>query len=333
MLSFAAPWMFSLLLLPSLLAVYQRLSGRPRTTGTAAIALPPRLQQALTDTGHDVSSSRPSILQSALLWLCWLCLVSALARPAWITDRHILPAGSHDMALVIDLSASMEKKDFFIAGESVGRLSVVRQVLHQFVPARRGDRLSLVLFGKEAFVAAPLGFDTAHILRVMDTSRAGLAGRTTAIGDALGLAIDSLRHDESRDRVIILLSDGTNNAGNVEPESAARLAARLGIRVHTIGLGADTGDVGVTLGTRSATADLDDDSLKQIARHGNGQYFRARNSTELARIYQSIDQLETRRDSAPPVLQRLDIRNPLIVALLVLLLLSATVSRLWYRHR
>jgi len=216
----------------------------------------------------------------------------------------------------------MERRDFSIDNEPVNRLVVVKRIASEFISNRKGDRVGLVLFGSEAFIASALTYDVDSVNTTMQGSGIGMAGRTTAMGDALGLAIKSLRDDPADEKAIVLLSDGTNNAGTVEPEDAAKLAATLGITVHTIGLGSDGSDVAGQQ-FQSASADLDEATLKAIASASGGEFFRAHTSNELKAIYTQIDSLESADVTAPPLIIRQDFRNLFIV--LSLLFLAASV--------
>lgn len=222
----------------------------------------------------------------------------------------------------------MERRDFMIGEEQVDRLTVVKRIASDFLLARAGDRIGLVLFGSEAFVASPPTFDLNAVSGILASTGTGMAGRTTAIGNALGLAIQTLKNDPAENKAIVLLSDGTNNAGTAEPESAAELAQQLGIRIHTIGLGS-AGNVESTDGYlhTSAAADLDESTLRAIADAANGQYFRAHTTQELRSIYQAIDKLEKTEANAPPVVVKQDIRNLFVLGLLMATMALALLGR------
>ena len=219
----------------------------------------------------------------------------------------------------------MERRDFSIDNETVNRLVVVKNIASEFIGSRKGDRVGLVLFGSEAFIASPLTYDVDSVNTTLQGSGIGMAGRTTAMGDALGLAIKSLRDDPAVEKAIVLLSDGTNNAGTVEPEDAAELAISLGITVHTIGLGSeDAGIEGQQF--QSASADLDEATLKAVASASGGEFFRARTSAELKAIYAEIDALESANVPAPPLIIKRDFRNLFIVLSLLCLFVSLIIE-------
>ena len=226
---FSWPWVFLLLPLPLVLRA---------STGTQrkSLRIPPELESALTQSQHSRAALKSRMLW---LWLAWCLLLLTLSQP-WIPgDTSVQPVSGRALTLAVDVSASMERRDFSLDGVQSDRLSVVKQVAHDFVLARAGDRVGLVIYGKEAFIASPLTFDLNAVADILDSSGIGMAGRSTAIGDAIGLAIQTLRDDPAANKAIVLLSDGTNNAGSVEPESAAELARSLGIRIHTIAMGSE----------------------------------------------------------------------------------------------
>lgn len=302
MVSFGWPWAFVLLPLPLLLGW----AGRKRHS--EAIAVPPMLAEALGASGAETKTRTRWLV--ALLWAGWALLISAIAQPALVTGTAISPATGRAMVVVIDLSSSMERKDFELEGRAVDRLTALKSVARAFIEARKGDRIGLVLFGDEAFSAAPISYDLASISNALEESAIGMAGRATAIGDALGLAIVKLRADPAPNKAIVLLSDGTNNSGEAEPEDAALLAKQLGIRVQTIGMASVA-----TAGGMDAAADLDEETLRRIAEQSGGQFFRARTTKELKAVYDAIDKLETSASDAPPTVPRVDIRNWLLIPL------------------
>jgi len=226
--------------------------------------------------------------------LAWLLLVLAASRPQWLGDSIAIPVSGRDLMLAVDLSDSMSTGDFMIDDQKVNRLQATKRVASQFIERRRGDRLGLILFGTQAYLQAPLTFDSKTVNRLLQESAIGLAGERTAIGDAIGLAIKRLDLESDNSRVLILMTDGANTAGEVTPLKAAQLAATRGLRIYTIGIGADEQIVDTWFGQRrvNPSAQLDEKTLREIARLSGGRYFRARDSEELARIYQLLDELE-----------------------------------------
>lgn len=253
--------------------------------------------QALSEqrTGTSRATGRLPIFA---LWAIWLLLLLSAARPLWIGEPIELPNSGRDLMLAVDISGSMKIEDMQFNKALVPRITAVRQLGAQFIERRQGDRLGLILFGSNAYVQSPLSFDTATVKRFLLEAQIGFAGQDTAIGDAIGLAVKRLKERPAQSRVLILLSDGRDTASSVKPEDAAKLAAQLGIRIYTIGIGADSmstpGLFGSSFGSRQVnpSAELDESGLKAIAQMTGGQYFRARNPAELAAIYELLDQLE-----------------------------------------
>ena len=196
--------------------------------------------------------------------------------------------------LAVDLSDSMRTGDFVIEDEQVNRLQATKRVASEFIERRRGDRLGLILFGTRAYLQTPLTFDSKTVNRLLQESAIGLAGERTAIGDAIGLAIKRLDLESENSRVLILMTDGANTAGEVTPLKAAQLAAERGLRIYTIGIGADEQIEDTWFGQRrvNPSAQLDEKTLREIATLTGGRYFRARDSQELAQIYLLLDELE-----------------------------------------
>ena len=288
MFEFAWPWMFLLLPLP--LLIWYFVPSLAARHGSALRI--PYLDDfsAVAADEISISSSKLSLL---LLLLGWLALVTATARPAWVGDPVEVSRSGRDLMLAIDLSGSMEEKDFQLRGRRVDRLTATKAVAGEFIKQRKGDRIGLILFGDQAYLQTPLTFDHQTVYRLLNESATRLAGRSTAIGDAIGLAIKQLRKQEDRQQVLILMTDGTNTAGRVGPLEAAKMAAQEGLKIYTVGIGAIQRTRRGLFGTRSAgRSDLDEKTLKAIAKETGGQYFRAHNTQEFARIYEELDRLE-----------------------------------------
>lgn len=319
-MEFAWPWIFLLLPLPLLFR------QPTQALASSALRIPPMLGHALDELQ---STKRYSLnLEQTGMWLAWILLLLTLSQPWRPGETVVQPVSGRALAMVVDLSGSMERRDFTLDGETSDRLSVVKSVAGQFIEARQGDRISLVLFGREAFVASPLSFDLGAIRTILDSAGIGMAGRSTAIGDALGLAIKTLRDDPSPSKAIVLLSDGTNNSGSAEPESAATFARELGIRIHSVAMGSEDGDTPTSGYATANSADLDEETLEAIANDSGGRYFRARSRDELNAVYQEIDTLERSESDAPPVVLQQDLRHWPLMFLLGLLCLLAIRRRL-----
>jgi Ca-activated chloride channel homolog len=232
----------------------------------------------------------------AALAVVWVLAVLAAARPQFVGEPVALPMTGRDLLLSVDLSGSMEEQDFQLNGEWVDRLTALKSVATDFIERRVGDRVGLILFGREAYLQAPLTFDRKTVSTLLDESVIGLAGKETAIGDSIGLAIRTLEDAgvEQGRRVLLLLTDGANTAGAVEPRKAAELAAQRQMVIYTIGIGADSLTVRSLFGLReiNPSADLDEETLTAIAEATGGRYFRARDTAEFAQIYKILDELE-----------------------------------------
>jgi Ca-activated chloride channel family protein len=225
--------------------------------------------------------------------LAWSLLVLAAARPQWLGDPVQLPIAGRDLMLAVDVSGSMEQEDYRLHGRPANRLDVVKAVAGRFIERRAGDRLGLVLFGTRAYLQTPLTYDRDTVGAMLNESVIGLAGRDTAIGDAIALAIKRLRQQPDDNRVLILLTDGANTAGNVAPLAAARLAAQAGVRIYTIGIGGGQVDVRSPFGMLlQQGSDLDPVTLQAIAVATGGQYFQATDAVQLEQVYEELDRLE-----------------------------------------
>ena len=288
MLTLIWPWLLALLPLPWL----YRWLRKPLASQTAALIAP--VYTELVDQGTNRTAGIKHWLSWLLLIFMWFSVVLAATRPQWIGDPITLPASGRDLLLAVDISPSMEEEDMQVGNAMVDRLAVVKTVVGDFVARRNGDRLGLILFGSSAYLQTPLTFDRKTLNTLLQEALIGFAGKGTAIGDAIGLGVKRLKDRPENARVIILLTDGVNNSGEVDPHKAAQLAAAYGVKIYTIGIGADEVLRRSLFGTRrvNPSADLDEEALTDIAKLTGGQYFRARNPEDLARIYSVLDELE-----------------------------------------
>lgn len=259
-----------------------------------ALKVPPAAEfEGLLSSGTGKHSAR---LRLIALWAVWSLVVLAAARPQYVGEATSLPVSGRDLLIAVDLSGSMEEQDFQLEGQFVDRLTATKAVAADFIDRRVGDRIGLILFGREAYLQTPLTFDRTTVQTLLDESAIGLAGKETAIGDAIGLAIRTLDDagiEEGR-RVLILLTDGANTAGAVDPLKAAELAAQRHVVIYTVGIGATALTVRGIFGVRqiNPSADLDEETLTKIADLTGGKYFRARDTEEFAKIYSILDELE-----------------------------------------
>ncbi|MEM9384403.1 MAG: VWA domain-containing protein [Pseudomonadota bacterium] len=245
--------------------------------------------QALGGGGAGVPNLRSWPLVVAAL--AWTLLVGAAARPIWQGQAISLPVSGRDLMMAVDISGSMQNRDFRLGGRMVDRLEATKTVASEFIIRREGDRIGLVLFGRQAYLQTPLTFDRETVKTLLEEAEVGFAGKETAIGDAIGLSLKRLRRDAGDDRVLILLTDGANTAGELDPLKAAELAASEGLRIYTIGIGAAGRASPFTLRMLPGS-ELDESTLISIAETTGGQYFRAHDTAELARIYAYLDELE-----------------------------------------
>lgn len=299
MMSFIWPWAFVILPLPFILRL---LLPRARQGNDAALRVPRLADYDISEAGSYVSeTTRWPLL---LYMLAWTCLVIAIARPQWTGEPVELPVSGRDLMLAIDISKSMDHSIRHNIG-SVSRITATKAVASAFIEKRVGDRIGLILFGDQAYVQAPLTFDRETVNILLQEAFTGLAGQATAIGDAIGLAVKRISAQQARKKhqgknrtavdknadtgmtasigeshVLILLTDGVSNRGEITPIKAAELAAKKGLRIHTIGIG------------NRGSRELDEVTLRRIAKITGGQYFRAYNTADLQEIYTLLDQLE-----------------------------------------
>lgn len=262
-------------------------------------------------------------LKFLYLFAIWSCLVCALARPQFAGEPFHMKAENRDIMLVVDISTSMLQPDFSTNNQRINRLSAVKAVVSAFIEKRTEDRVGLILFGTLAYLQSPLTFDKQSVKEILMNTDAGMAGDSTSIGDALGIALKNLRNEDRKDnKVIILLTDGENNDGSLSMAQAIDLAEKEGIKIYTIGVGGQGNFMSSLLHLRAN--ELDEASLKELSNKTKGNYFRAKDLSSLAQIYQKIDNLEPQTNEGA-VIQ--EIREyfyiPLLIALVLLVFLFA----------
>jgi len=323
-LTLAWPWLLAVLPLP-LLAAWL-LPRAPESTG-AALRLPfyAGLQSAMGEGFTNASRWRLLLAAGA-----WMLLVIAATRPQFIGEPLQLPVTGRDLLLAVDISGSMETPDMQLGRQVTDRLTAVKAVAGEFIERREGDRLGLILFGEQAYLQTPLTFDHKTVRTLLNEAVIGLAGKSTAIGDAIGLAVKRLRDQAQENRVVILLTDGANTAGSVEPLKAADLAAAEGLRIYTIGVGAESRVVHGLLGSRQVgNNELDEATLTAIAEKTGGRYFRARDIAGLEEIYRLLDELEPAGSDAETFRPVRELYAwPLAAALMISVVLTVMVSGL-----
>ncbi|MDV7144966.1 VWA domain-containing protein [Tropicimonas sp. TH_r6] len=284
-LSFAFPWAFLLLPLPLLVWRFAP-PYRDRTRAlripffreiTEAAGLEPRAGSAIL---------RRRRLQMIAATLCWVLLVLGLARPELLGQQVTVEKAARDMVLAVDISGSMDARDMEDAsGARQQRLQVVKDVVGQFIDAREGDRIALIVFGTRAFVQTPFTEDLVSVRSLLEATQVGMAGPDTAIGDAIGLAIRSFETSEVDQRLLVLLSDGADTSSRMSPVNAAEIAAQQGVSIFTIGVGDPNG---------SGDDKVDLKALEDIAARANGAFYYATDSAGLQEIYAEIDRQNPR---------------------------------------
>ncbi len=284
MFELAAPWFLLLLPLPALAARFLR----PGRTSGGVLVVPERIGAALFEIGRGEPAGQGARVRRWMPWVIWGLVVVALTGPRELSPVPALSVSGRDLAIVLDLSGSMVRDDFHLDGRQVTRLEAVSTVGAAFARRRAGDRVALIVFGSEAYYASPFTFDTQAVARRIEEAEIGVSGRATNISDGLGLALKRMAESEAATRVVILLSDGVNNAGATNPRGVASLAADMGVRVHTIALGpkdlesAEDGERGV----------VDAAALRAIAQISGGESFRVRTTDDLITVTEALDRLE-----------------------------------------
>jgi Ca-activated chloride channel family protein len=291
-ITFAQPWLLLLLLAIPLLAYLRGRQGNAPTVIFSTTA-------ALRSLGKRANSRAGDFLAS-LTFLAFALLIIALARPQSGKTFRQVDASGIDIMLVLDVSKSMLAEDFFIGNQRTNRITVVKEVTEKFIQERPNDRIGLIAFSGRPYLVSPLTLDHDWLLKNMERVQVGLVEDGTAIGSALASAANRLRGDKTaKSRVIILLTDGDNNAGKISPTTAAEAAAAVGNKIYTIGAGTE-GEAPFPYGRdvfgrtvyRNVRFPIDVKTLDQIAKTGNGRFYRATDTKSLEGIYAQIDQLE-----------------------------------------
>lgn len=282
-----------------------------------------RLQIAFaTHQTHFLPTNR---LFLVILSLLWLCLVLAVMRPQLVDQFSQIENEGYDLMLAVDISGSMRALDFSTKEKAISRLDATKDVVGKFVQERQGDRIGLVLFGENAYLQVPLTLDTLSVSHMLNNAISGMAGQATAIGDAIGLSVKTLRNRPEGSRVIILLTDGVDTSSSIPPLEAAKLAKKYGIRIYTIGVGRNgfvpyPDDQG---GIAMVQVPIDENLLKQISSITEGHYFRATDQHALQAIYNKINELEkTKANTRTYLIQKPLYPYPLGMAAVLFLILT-----------
>lgn len=325
MFHFYSPWLALLLPLPILLRWLLPALSKEKRGEAAKICFPAvhRLKNVFP-TSQAIKNRNNSIFFSLLL-LIWILLIVALMQPENVDQFRQVKNKGYDLMLAVDISASMQALDFSTQDKLISRLDVTKDVVGNFIKGRQGDRLGLILFGQNAYLHVPLTLDTDSVSRMLNDAVQGMAGNATAIGDAIGMGVRTLRERPANSRVLILLTDGDDNASSIPPLEAAKLAKQYGIRIYTIGIGKKglvpfPNQLG---GYGMGEVSMDEELLKEIAKETGGQYFSATNRKMLASIYAKIDELEKSEANEILFLIRKPLyQYPLSLSLIILLVLT-----------
>lgn len=294
MLSLATPWFLLFIPLPVIIRWCLPVAKQKDALASSLALKVPffhRLKSIKTQfPTQDFQLFHKRLIIAFVIW-CLLCL--ALSGPEWLGASIELPQSGRDIILALDLSGSMQTPDMELNGHYFNRLSVVKIAARKFIDARTGDRLGLILFGTHAYLQTPLTFDQQTVLQMLNDATIGLAGSQTAIGDAIGLGLKQLAYAPGNSKVLILLTDGGNNAGNVSPLDAAVMANKMGIKIYTIGIGANKMTVQGLFGPEiiHPTSPVDEETLQKIAKMTGGMFFRAESGNQLQQVYHAINQL------------------------------------------
>jgi Ca-activated chloride channel homolog len=297
-MTLAHPWFLSLLLLLPAFAWLKGKRGHPPAFLYSSV----QLVRAVL----NVSRSRSGGFLAALRWLALAILIFALAQPRFSKSQTQVKASGIDIAVAVDLSGSMASEDFVVDGERVSRIEMAKAVLRKFIEKRPNDRIGLIAFATDAYIAAPPTLDHDFLLQNLDRFKIDpfdpgndvIDGSSTAIGSGLSTAINRLRDLKSKSKIVILMTDGQNNSGKLAPLTVAEAAQTLGVKVYTIGVGMrgnapmPTRDIFGRETTVPVPVDIDEDTLTKIADMTGGKYYRADNAEHFQEIYAEIDKLE-----------------------------------------
>jgi Ca-activated chloride channel homolog len=288
---FAHPWLLLLLLLLPLLAWLKGRRGVPPAFVYSSVQLVRGMQ--------NITRSRPGGWLMSLRWLVLALFIVALAQPRLTRSQTTVKASGIDIVVALDMSGSMISEDFVVHGERVSRFDMARSVLKGFIDKRPNDRIGLVLFASQAYIATPLTLDHDYLQEDLDRLQIGdINQNATAIGDGLSTAINRLRDLKAKSKIVILMTDGQNNSGKVDPLLAAEAAAALKIKVYTVGIG-ERGEAPMPARDmfgrkvyQMVPVDVDEDTLQKIAAKTGGKYYRADNAEKFQQIYDEINKLE-----------------------------------------
>lgn len=325
MFHFYWPWFALLLPLPFIIRKLVSSKGKDALKGSPEIYFPALDRLKNVFPTHQMAETQSNRTFFILLFLSWMLLVIALMQPEKVDQFKQVKNKGYDLMLAVDISSSMQALDFSTQSKNISRLDVTKDVVGKFALGRQGDRVGLVTFGENAYLHVPLTLDTVSVSRMLNDTVSGMAGNATAIGDAIGLSVRTLRERPEGSRVLVLLTDGEDNASSIPPLEAAKLAKQYGIRIYTIGVGKN-GPVPFPNGFGGygmVKVSIDENLLKEIANLTGGQYFLATDQKALKSIYDRINELEKTESNQTTFLIREPLYYyPLGLAMALLLALS-----------
>jgi Ca-activated chloride channel family protein len=289
-IEFLSPWMLAFLPLPWII----RRLIKPVAQQQNPLLAPQIMArvEAQMPESKMIEDSHAKARIPLLFILLWGLLILASMRPIWYLSPTPFNVSGKELMLAVDLSGSMRKADMYLGGDDVSRLVAVKSVVSKFIEQRQGDRIGLIVFGTQAFLQSPLTYDLQTVKTLLNETEIGMAGNNTAIGDAIGLTLKHLQKAQQAHAVLILLTDGSNTAGQVDPIKAAEKAKELGLKIYTVGVGRVLDRTGLDI-FLAGKSEMDVESLKRIAKITDGQFFQANDTQQLSEIYQYINQLES----------------------------------------
>jgi Ca-activated chloride channel family protein len=330
-MTFAHPWLLLLLLLLPLAAWLKGRRGVPPAFVYSSVKLVAGL--------GGMQRSRAGAFLAALRWLALAALIVGLAQPRLLKSTTEVKASGVDIVVAFDMSGSMISEDFVVKGQRVNRFNMARAVLGKFIDQRPNDRIGLVLFASQAYIATPLTLDHDFLHENLDRLEIGaIEQNATAIGDGLGTAVNRLRDLKAKSKIVILMTDGQNNSGKLDPLLAAEAAAAMKVKVYTVGIG-ERGTApmpvfmgGQKVGYQNVAVDVDEDTLQKIADKTGGKYYRADNAERFQQIYAEIDKLEKTDASVKKYTQFDELFPWFIAGGLLLLLIELALGQTIFRR-
>ena len=323
---FAHPWLLLLLLLLPVLAWLKGRRGAPPAFVYSSVQLVRAMQ--------NIHRSRFGGLLGSLRWLALALFIVALAQPRFAKSTTEVKASGIDIVAALDLSGSMISEDFEVRGERVNRVNMAKSVLRDFIDKRPNDRIGLVVFAAQAFIATPLTLDHDYLQENLARLEIGtINSDATAIGDALTTAVNRLRDLKAKSKIIILATDGQNNSGKVEPLLATEAAAALGVKIYTVGIGEQgqapmpARDMFGRKVYQMVPVDVDETTLQKIAAKTGGKYYRADNAEKFQKIYAEIDKLEKTEASVKKYTQFTELFPWFVAAGLAILLVEFVLAQ------